>query len=400
MLIGSIALVLASLTANPLPPASNFVVWGWWGPPPAEYDLQTYKAAGFNTVAIPEESRYTDAVKYANTLGMRVFLVPPNIANFSPEKSAAFASQHKNVQGWLLGDFVMGDTASLQPLIKRLRELDPVRWPLVSVNATAQSPDWVKTMSTLLQSGCPAIAYHQQTFMEDGSTDEAAFYERCESARRVSLKTGLPLIGMIQVSKLDAAYRATSESDIRMQAYSYLAAGARGLGYHSYWGFPTNKPAMRVVGSMIDLENLSKNYCYEIAQRLNEEVLTLAPYLLNLKSEELYFVGDIPIGQQALPQNTSGLRAVEMERGAVGTFSDAQGNHWALVVNRRHGKKRSAKTQKSTAHIVVDETVEAIWEIDRLTGFEKEIPLENRGFYITLPGGTGSLFKLKSAPPR
>jgi hypothetical protein len=391
----AILLTTIGATATPLPPASNFILWGWWGPPPAEIEIKNYKAAGFNTITISNLSKNAEAIRIANSEDLRVFLAPEDLASFREDMEAAAVREMPNVQGWILREeATQNDVGMLSDKIQKLRALDKVRWPLVSVASERGSLAWSKTASALAQSGNPAIIYHQNLFLEGAADDEAGFFRNIEAARHIGQQSKMPFLGMVQVAKYHGG-RATSESDIRMQAYSYMASGARGLCYFTYWGFPLNDAKKRVEKSMIDVSRMTSNYSLEIVTRLNEEVRSLAPRLLTLKSEGIYFAGDVPQGQQPLPVAGTPLKAVNAERAIVGIMKDAEGGAWAMVVNRRHGEKKSAKTQKSTMQLLLAEDVKAVWEIDRRNGFEKEIPIESGSFYITIPGGTGSLFRFQ-----
>jgi hypothetical protein len=383
------------------PPTPNaFPLVGWWGPPATEEHLQAYREAHFNIVQIPGDPGNGNAIRLASKAGLQVMLIDPKKASDRPRDWAAFANSFDNVMGWLLQEQMPLEAApKTLAMVKEARLADPARLALITLPAPESPQAWAEAAGTLFEAGLPVLCYQRPAFLNDGTTDEAGFYHSLELASRLARRHNVPIWGMVEVTK-HGQYRDASESDLRLQAYSYLAYGAKGLCYYTYWASPPDNPDSPDADSdstrgMIDPKTGKREFAWELVEQLNRELLVLAPVLANLKPVSAHFVGDVPQGLASLPHGKTLLDAISAERGLVGFLADAQGQSWVLLVNRRHGERKSAAGQKSTFEVFPNKRVTRIVEVDRLTAYEKEIPIEDGSFLITIPGGTGSLLRLE-----
>lgn len=395
-----LALPLASADGGERPSASMFPLIGWWGPPATEEDYRIYRDAHFNAVLIPANPPLAGPIGLARFMGLQVLLLRPQEVWADPAAWRRYADNFDNVMGWVLGEHVAPDAiSSMADYVKQVRRVDNSRLPLLTLSPPVSGPRSGAAVKQLLEAGLPALCYHRFSLYEDGSSDEDAFYEDLEFARRIVIQTGVPLWGMILVTK-HGPYRRASESDVRFQVYSYLAAGARGLCYYTYSSPPPGGP--RTVDNatwgkpMVDPATRRTLYGWEIVEQVNREVLGLAHALGRLTSTGMYFVGNEPKGRAPLPFGKTLITSLSAERALVGFFRDPEGRTWAMLVNRRYGKQKSAMGQSSTMQIFTDRRVRRVVEVDRLTANDKEIPIKDGSFLITIPGGTGSLVRFET----
>ncbi|MBI5091250.1 MAG: hypothetical protein HZB26_02270 [Candidatus Hydrogenedentes bacterium] len=392
---------LAAAESAPKPVLNEFPLAAWGQTPLNDADLKARHEAHFNIVQVPAAD--ADAIRRAGASGFRVMLLRPEEAGGPPSDWATYARTFENVAGWALGDAVTeAQTPQVAGWISGLRAADPSRIPMATLPPSAEG-NWGKTLGELLRAGLPAIAVQRSDWRADGTDDNSGFCTDIEAVRRISAKVGVPLWGMIHVVR-SGPYRWASSSDLRFQAYGYLAAGARGLCYGTQW------PSLRDLATAPpdegeetpDEAQLAYRIGYEMEAigGINKEVLTLAPALLPLKSTGLYFVGGGFAGLPKLDGSGQLIASVTAEAALVGMLADAEGHAWAVLVNARHAKQKSAQGLKSTLRVVVDSRVSRVTEVDRVTAYAKEIPLEAKSFYITIPGGTGSLLRLETAEPR
>jgi hypothetical protein len=383
--------------AKPLPPLT-FPITGWWGPPPTPVDYSAYREAGFTTVQIAADPEHAHAVELAAGHGLYVLLLYPQQTQTSPDDWVAYARLHPNVVGWLIGNAVGPERfPEMRRLIRSLRTRSTAHASFATLAGYRDDPTWQDGAMSLLNAGMGGITCQRFTLFEDNKNDEAGFFENLEGMRRLSLDSGKAFAGMIQVTQ-HGPFRRASDSDMRMQAYSALAAGATGLVYFTYWGpaEAERAPGGNFEGwgpSMVEQETRRKLYGWDMAAAINREVHTLAPILTTLKSEGLYSVGNVAGPLLALPGNAGPITRMSAERALIGFLSHEDSTAYALVVNLRHGDKRSAVTTKSTMQIQVRNDVARVVEIDRLNRYDKPIPLDQGSFTITIPGGTGSLLR-------
>lgn len=380
------------------PPLPAFPLIGLWGPPATEDDFAMYRDAHFNIVPVTWGSGFDEAARLARRLRMPVMASNPTLAGGTPEAWAATFAQHDHIVGLHLADRLrIEELPRTVELIKEYRKLDAKRFILITLPPRDQQSRWGEMIAQLTQAGIPLLCYSRPAFFEDGATDENGYLQDLELTRRIAAQVKLPFWGIVYATKHER-YRRAAESDLRFQAYANLAAGARGLCYFTYWGpGPKDVDAGGVFASwgmpMVDPATREPQYGYEKAAELNREILTLAPILLGLTSAGVYYAGQMPEGGKPIDAAASPLVSVTAEKAMIGLFSGKRGESWALIVNRRYGKQRSAFTQSSVIQATVAPSVRRVVEIDRVSACETDVPLSGGQFLATIPGGTGGLFR-------
>jgi len=250
-------------------------------------------------------------------------------------------------------------------------------------------------LDQLDSAGIKAFAASHFFMYEDGTNDEAAFFASIRNAAAQAQEKDALLWGHILVTQR-GTYRRTSESDIRFQVYSYLAAGARGFCYSTYWG---PSPEEREPGAayegwgdpMVDTSTGQPLYAWTKIEQLNREILTLAPHLAKLKAQGIRFVGDVPAGCRPFVPGQTVIKNAQAERALIGFLKGPDAKDWTLVVNRRYGKGMSADGQTSVVRLELAPSIDHVTEYDRNTGTASEVPIDDRSVLLKLPGGTGSL---------
>lgn len=370
----------------------GFTVFAWSPPPFTEAHIGQYMDAHMNTILVPTNDIDRHAPRFMAERGLDVILTQPEKAGLLSAEWVARANEYRSVKGWLVHESVRKrHLPKVTKRIEDLRELDPSRVPIVTLPSKDADPQWIASMSKLLQAGMPVLWQEGRTMMEDGLDDTERFYKDLDITRRAAAKLSIPFWGAVQVTA-KGKYRRASESDIRVQVYSYLASGGRGLCYYDYW--PESRGDGEAEPAMVEPATRRGLYGWEMVEAVNREVAVLAPYLLGLKCVNTYMIGDAPQGSRRLEEDVELILKVDAEKAMLGVFSSPKGDIWAMIVNRKHGKQRSSMTTTETIDVSLDEKVKKATIIDILTGEAKSLLLDKGKFSVSLPGGTGCLIKL------
>lgn len=380
--------------------AEEFPLMGWGPPPASETAYRTYREAHLNTVQIPATDAHAQAIRLAADTGLRVLLTDLERSGPDPEAWVEFAAAFDHIAGWLLEDGLAperaADVAARLDALLRLNPRGVAFAALAPPNGDRNA--WNAAAQALLATGMPVLCFHLPVLADDGSTDEGRLYGALEAARE---RGGAALWGMIPVTAREGG-RFASESDLRLLVYSHLAYGARGLCYDRYWRHAPEKksddPFAGWGSAIVEPGTGKPSYLWENMAKVNREVLALAPALLGLRAEKARFVGDVPPGAAALDGRDAPLRAVVAQRALIGFFRDEADRPWLMVVNRRHGGRLSAESTRSTVQLLFDGSVQRALRVNEETGAEEDLPLEGRGVFVGLPGGTGCLLRLETAP--
>jgi hypothetical protein len=77
----------------------------------------------------------------------------------------------------------------------------------------------------------------------------------------------------------------------------------------------------------------------------------------------------------------------------IGFFTDDFGDNYFMLVNLYQDKNLTVAQTALDFIIEFDSSIDSIWRLNRLTGEAEEIALVDHILNLTLPGGTGDLFK-------
>jgi hypothetical protein len=203
----------------------------------------------------------------------------------------------------------------------------------------------------------------------------ASYFTNLLEVRRVAAKHGLPFWNVVGSNQIRPYTTAPSPANLRVQAYTTLAAGARGLTWFTYY-------AGRYQHAPIDTTR-KRTATWTYLKAVNSQVKTLTPILTRLRSTGVSFTAPAPAsGLPLLPGRL--VRSIASPTPVmVGEFSGGKGEKYALVVNL------SLKRSASLTVIARAKTIERISPIDR-----SPIPPALDGS-LRLAAGQGALLRLR-----
>lgn len=229
---------------------------------------------------------------------------------------------------------------ALAKVSQELQRQDPRHLPYINLLPTYASPEQLGTPSyaehldRFLSTVKPAVlSYDHYALMKDGS-DRADYFENLGLIREYGLRYGVPPWNII-LSLPHLAYRDPSAGEMRWQVYTSLAYGIKGLMWFTYWTMPEWEKEFG--GTAIVNPKGEPARLYPIVKQLNGEVRVLGKTLLGLTSTGVFHTGSIPRGCERLGVDAP-VQLPEDQPLLIGFFVDAQGQQYALVVNRDHAR--------------------------------------------------------------
>jgi hypothetical protein len=273
--------------------------------------------------------------------------------------------------------------ANLEKVASPIRELAPGKWPYINLfpdyaeNWQLGATNYADYLERFISTCHPRIlSYDNYSIMDDGSLRNN-YWTNLEAVRNAALKDDL-IFWNIVLSVAHFNYREASAADLRFEAYTSLAYGARGLAYFTYFAPP--------VGGYRDApvdQFGHETPVWHHMQNVNLQVQNLGPTLLELKSDEVYHIGQAPTGCHG-PSTNSLVSGVSGDNWLVGDFTHKDGSRYALIVNKDLAKSRPVSAQfrkspKALKHICPYN--------GSIIAFEGE--------YVWLAPGQGALLKLE-----
>ena len=236
------------------------------------------------------------------------------------------------------------------------------------------------------------------------------WYRSLAVIRRAALAARLPYWCFVQawerpINSPGYNVRLPSESDYRMQVFSALTYGFTGIADFMYC--PAHQRDILMPGGL-------PSPLYEPAARAHAEVLRLGRTLRFLTSTHVEHMpstdgGRPPAGLAVWAPGAASdplIRSIRIlddgphRRGLIGHFRDDAGQTCFMVTNLRQHAHRTAAECAVRVRMVFDPTVKAILRLSRETGEVERLAINDtaQGLTVTIPGGTGDLFKYDTGP--
>lgn len=239
------------------------------------------------------------------------------------------------------------------------------------------------------------------------------YWPNLEIVRSVALEAGIPY--WIIVQSFEANFPGglvawlPSESALRMQVFSSLAYGFTGISYFCY---------DNVFERGLLYEGGRPTYLYYDAARVNTEVSNLGPALRFLTSRDVLHIPgshqeNNTLIQHQLPPRARAYSPAAAARWSIrnisiqdqgpgkdallGLFQDDHGQRYFMIVNLWHSRHAAAAQRRLNLTIHFDPSVKEIARLSRETGRPELLAVPGSALQLTLPGGTGDLFKLADA---
>jgi hypothetical protein len=264
-----------------------------------------------------------------------------------------------------------------------VKEKHPGAWPYINLFpnyahltqlGTATYDEYVESFIEICKP--PILSYDHYSIFEGGVFRSKEYFQNLELVRRAALKHNLPF-WQIVLSLGALNFREPSAVDLRFQAFTSLAYGARGLTYFTYLT-PT-------VGNFRNgpIDQFGhETPTWRAMQNVNLQIGKLAPTLLQLKSDRVYHFGEVPDGCTG-PDDQCLVKAIGGPM-LVGDFTHVDGSRYVMIVSKAFKKSVHCAPQ-------FREHVAGVIMVNAYTGLETPYEGEQRW----LAPGQGVLLKLK-----
>jgi hypothetical protein len=385
--------------------------------------MDLYQAANMsNMLAWWADGHGDDIAAVASAAGMPWHALIVDGEGEESERITRYASVG-NAAGWMLGDEIprqgMSFYGNLATWTKANRPNEIVYTNVLPTYATA---------AQLYGGTPPAGGYSYTQYLEDtvqiikpevlmydhypflGSTGmRADYFDNLMAVRAKASEHNLPYWAFAQ-SYAGGGYRLPSESDVRMQVYSRLAAGYTGVAYFTFDHFGD--------AAILDT-NGNPTALFGPVQALNAEIAVVGGPLRFLSSQDVRFLpgthtqnstlvpngapsglSNFAIGAGGDPhiQKVDVIQSGAGKDGLLGVFADDTGGRAFMLTNLYHGNTLSATTASLQFRMTFDAGVDSLVRFNQQTGAQEIVPLTSHQLMVTVPGGTGLLYRYELAP--
>jgi hypothetical protein len=399
-------LILASISSLPAPiAAQNLPIMTWLGPGKDLLTPEMFKkiaAAGFtvNMSFLGDRALNLKALDLARAAGISLMVHDDRIAKLIEDATlpldpldhvVADYKDHPAFFGYyILDEPNASKFARLGQIVQALKARDPKHPAYINLfptyaNAQQLGTDtYEKHVSAYLATVKPAfLSYDHYPVTDKGLRPD--YYRNLEIVRAQAAAQGIPFWAFT-LSVAHAVYPVPTEAHIRLQLFSDVAYGAKGLQYFTF-ATPEGtdydwKPAL------IDARG-AETPRYEMAKTVNREVLNIASLILRWTSVAVFHSEPLPEETRPIPPDGL-VRAVRNASTIVGLFKDGP-DDLVMIVNKDFANERLAVVDFAPEVRGLREIAKSATAPVRLA-WERDAP--SRTAALTLGPGDARIFRL------
>ncbi|MCG3150151.1 MAG: hypothetical protein PCFJNLEI_03629 [Verrucomicrobiae bacterium] len=200
-------------------------------------------------------------------------------------------------------------------------------FPNYATPAQLQAASYEEYLETFVTTVRPQfISYDHYALFEDGSFG-GGYFPNLEAVRAQAVRSGLPFWNIV-LSNAHYQYAEPTPAGLRLQLFTTLAYGARGISYYTYFTPPTGNYRL----GPIDPDG-RKSPTWFMLREVNQQLHQLGPTYVTLTSLNVFHHPNVPAGSQGLA-SSQWLTELTGNDLLVGEFVDPQGRPFVLVVNK------------------------------------------------------------------
>ena len=385
------------------------------------YDIELFLGSGLNTILDVRGGNSPNFSPFlrdnAQAAGVTILLRTPTVAYHDFSTFQTFVGQWQSTWSNYVGSLLADEPSTDQYSDYRDRA-DWLRanYPdeLIMISHNRKDP----TQVAALLDGIGVDVYIAQMypFGDDNAPMDHDDYAALDDLIEVCKTKSVTLWMWNQSASWAATVRQPSESDFRAQRFVELAYGVKGISDFSY-DIASGESGMAgyedtsYVNSLLDYlvpGTDVRNPLYFYAFEANREVARIGASMVKLSHVRTYHVDDGPPAVHAFSETaTDGLTTGKLtgisgdvsSKVLVGFFRDSNNDEYFLVVNKHHGGGLDADSTTQVVTLTFNGTVSSAQRLSRLGLQVEDLAVIGDQLVITLPGGTGDLFKYDTGNP-
>lgn len=377
------------------------------------YDQNLFKNCGFNAVKVGIVNNLSAGSGFLN-LGLPLVFMSEtldNTNNYTSKVTGQIDNKNSTTHLCVSDEPQFSQNPDLAAGITRAIAWLKIHRPkcLLSVNVSDSSSDY---LNKVLKAKPDVLFYDAYPFVDEGNTYWDKFSEWYSSQlmnyRSKAMEYKVPYMAWTAahegVKMSSGAYwiQQPSESEVRMNVFTNLAIGAKGIAWYQY----NSRDDDTVRKAMVDLSATTAGPVYYHVKNVIPEIKNLGETLKQLESTSVYYIPNTGRnGVKAIPNWSAGLGTNRIKGVKINSpsselrtdallsfFKNKNSNEYFMVTNLNCGRTKTPDQTQLSITITFDAAVKSITKVSRLTGKNELVNLTNNTLSLILPGGTGDLF--------
>ncbi|MCY2923868.1 MAG: hypothetical protein NT031_00235 [Planctomycetota bacterium] len=322
-----------------------FIISAWCGPEAKVEKYKEYADCGFNMV-LGGDAALAKAVGIKAIVGDdKLNAVKKDDPGFEKNVADVVAKYSKDptVVGLFLSDEPnVSGFADLGAMSQAIQKANGRYIPYINLLPGYASPaqlgagsyeEYIRRFVEIVKP--PLVSWDHYALL-DNLTTRPQYFPDLETVSKVCREAKLPFLQIVCCVP-HGMYRPQDEGDIRWQAYTSLAYGAKGVVWFTYT--TVNDPGWCYHDAIIDAKG-QRSERYDYVSRVNHKIAALGPLLVKLDPVRVVHTAPVPNGGAALD---AAFPVASAKGGAMtlGLLQDADKQNYLFVVNRHFGYFKS-----------------------------------------------------------
>jgi hypothetical protein len=300
---------------------STFPIVAWLGVPQTHTTIERFtelRNAGINI----NYSKYANAdslekaLNIAELVGVKVMISCPELLSDTEKTVKRFINHPANGGYFLFDEPLINEFSRLESLVKKIESIDSTRFCYINLLPNVSTPelysyaDYTRYISDFLnQVPVKILSFDHYPIIKGGI--RINWYQNLEIIRNETLKANLPFWAFALTTAHDP-YPVPDLSHLRLQVYSNLAYGAKGIQYFTYW---TNNSYRYVFYNGPIEKDGSQTSVYDYVKQMNNEIRTYSKIFANSKTTKVSHFGNVPQGASKFESLPNFINKIEIKNG-------------------------------------------------------------------------------------
>lgn len=300
----------------------EFPILGWEGVSNRQLKIEKFKEAreaglnlslgGFSNVDSLQK-----ALDLAQEVGMKIFVWCPELKSNTLETVRRFQHHPANAGYFLQDEPSASEIGNLSKLNRIIESIDNTRFSYINLHPNTGTPttlnagDYNDYVNRFI-SEIPLKLLSFDHYPIEKNTIRYIWYQNLEIIREETLKANIPFWAFA-LTAAHWSYPIPTQEHLRLQVYSNLAYGAKGIQYFTF-RMPTNRD--HYISAPID-RNGNKTQEYYLVQELNKEIQALSYVFLSSDVIKVSHYGiDFP-GTKSLTTFPPNVKSLKIRGGSA-----------------------------------------------------------------------------------
>ncbi len=300
---------------------NDIPILAWLGIPQKYTSVDRFlqmKSAGINI----NYSNYSNAdslekaLNIAEKLNIKILIKCPELYNDTEATVKRFMNHPANGGYFLFDEPLPSKFDELKSLVRKIEEIDSTRFCYINLLPNVATPelyspdDYTNYVNNFLnQIPVKILSFDHYPIINGGI--RINWYQNLEIIRSVASNANIPFWAFALTTAHDP-YLIPDISHLRLQVYSNLAYGAKGIQYFTYWTQSSNR--WNFHNGPIEIDG-SKTEVFDYLQQINNEIQIYSDIFLSCKVINLSHYGIIPLGAVKFTQLPYFVKSIKINGG-------------------------------------------------------------------------------------